>query len=382
MGAKTSGLKVAIVYDMMYPYNVGGVEVRNYGVAKRLRKAGHEVHLFGAKLWDGEDMIQVEGIYYHGVCRYSDPHSFKGRRKVWEPIKLSLLLFPELLKGRFDVIDCSSFPYFPCFTCKLVSLLRRTPLVITWHQYWGDYWFHYLGRYKGFLGFILEELTKRLTKHNIAVSEKTKNDLGLRDVEVIHNGVDITGIAKTEPQRVEHDLIYVGRLIDGKNVDLLIKSLALAESKPRLIIIGDGPEGDNLQMLAERLNLHGNIEFRGFLDNTEVYSHMKSSKVFVFPSTFEGFGMVVAEAMACGLPVVVVRHKWNAAVELVVDKSTGLIVDESEKALAEAVDVLMWNGKMRGEMSERAIIRAREFKLENQSNKLIEYYAKVTVTKR
>jgi len=64
-------MKIALVYDMIYPYNIGGAELRNYEIAKRLSQ-NHEVHLFGVKMWDGPNIIIREGIVIHGVCRYSD----------------------------------------------------------------------------------------------------------------------------------------------------------------------------------------------------------------------------------------------------------------------------------------------------------------------
>lgn len=56
-------MKIAIVYDMIYPFNIGGAEIRNYEIAKRLARH-HEVHLFGVKLWDGPDVIRRDGLTF------------------------------------------------------------------------------------------------------------------------------------------------------------------------------------------------------------------------------------------------------------------------------------------------------------------------------
>lgn len=73
-----------------------------------------------------------------------------------------------------------------------------------------------------------------------------------------------------------------------------------------------------MKKLTNELDLKGNVEFTGFLeDYQDVIAHMKSSKVLVLPSVREGFGMVVLEANACGVPVVVVDHPMNAAKDLV-----------------------------------------------------------------
>jgi len=85
-------MKIAIVYDMLYPFNVGGAEIRNYEIAKVLAKE-HDVHLIGVKLWKGKRVIKREGITYHGVCRYKKLHSFSGKRSILEPMYYSFKLF-------------------------------------------------------------------------------------------------------------------------------------------------------------------------------------------------------------------------------------------------------------------------------------------------
>ncbi len=60
--------KLALVYDAIYPYIKGGGEKRFYEIGKRLSK-DYEVHFYGMKLWKGDDVIQKDGIYYHGICK-------------------------------------------------------------------------------------------------------------------------------------------------------------------------------------------------------------------------------------------------------------------------------------------------------------------------
>jgi hypothetical protein len=59
-------MKIAVVYDVIYPYVKGGVEKRVWDLAVRLACRGHEVHLYGMKFWDGEDIINHEGVFLHG----------------------------------------------------------------------------------------------------------------------------------------------------------------------------------------------------------------------------------------------------------------------------------------------------------------------------
>ena len=80
MNSNNKKLKIAIVYDMLYPFNIGGAEIRNYEIAKILAKK-HDVHLIGIKLWKGKQIIKKNRITYHGVCNYKNMYNFSGKRK-------------------------------------------------------------------------------------------------------------------------------------------------------------------------------------------------------------------------------------------------------------------------------------------------------------
>ncbi|MDD1702849.1 MAG: glycosyltransferase family 4 protein, partial [Methanoregula sp.] len=137
-------MKIAFVYDVIYPYVKGGVEKRVWELAVRLKKRGHEVHIFGMKYWDGEDILVRDGVILHGVCPAKPLYS-QGRRTIGEAINFSIRLIPHIAQYRFDLIDCQQFPFFSCLSVKSLTLIKKTPLVITWHEVWGNYWYAYLG---------------------------------------------------------------------------------------------------------------------------------------------------------------------------------------------------------------------------------------------
>ncbi|MCE7698475.1 MAG: glycosyltransferase family 4 protein, partial [Methanobacterium paludis] len=216
-------------------------------------------------------------------------------------------------------------------------------LFITLHEVWGDYWYEYLGKL-GIFGKIVEKLTLYLTDRIITVSEKTNRDLqAIRplDGNVIPNGINLKEINFIKKSDKKSDVIFAGRLIKEKNVDLLIKAIDLVRKElPEIkcLIVGDGPERENLEKMVLDRNLSTNIEFTGFLGNhDDLISYMKSSKVFVLPSTREGFGIVVLEANACKLPVIVIKHKMNAACDLINNGKNGFVVEPSDKDMAEKI---------------------------------------------
>lgn len=337
-------MKIAFIYDGAYPWIKGGVEKRVYEIGRRLAERGHDVHCYCVGWWlddNDESDIEVDGIKYHGVCGPLQMY-VNGRRSIKAAIKFSLSLLGPLLREKFDLIDCQNFPYFSCFTAKLACVFRSTPLLITWHEFWGDYWYSYLGR-KGFFGKITEKIVSMMADYNLSVSQKTARDLensGINVLKVIPNGIDIECIESTEPSNLSSDVIFAGRIIKHKNVDVLIRAIEILKKDIldiRCFIIGEGPEKQYLVKMVDDLGLNDNIKFFDFLDNhNELISMMKSSKVFVLPSIREGFGIVVLEANACGLPVVTVDHPDNAACDLI-NPENGAICNFSGKEIAKSV---------------------------------------------
>ncbi len=109
-------------------------------------------------------------------------------------------------------------------------------------------------------------------------------------------------------------------------------------------MIGDGPEKENLIRLSKKLGLDNNVVFFGFIERDEdVYSYMKASKIFVLPSTREGFPNTILEANSCGLLAIIVKHEKNAAVGVVKDGYNGFIVDLSAEEIAKMIIYLLKN---------------------------------------
>jgi L-malate glycosyltransferase len=336
-------MKIAFVYDVIYPYVKGGVEKRIRELAVRLSARGHDVHIIGMKYWEGPDSVRMDdGVTLHGVCP-AQPLYAHGRRTLFEALYFSTRLIPFLVREEFDIIDCQQFPYLPCFPVKLVSVMKKKPFVMTWHEVWGDYWYEYLG-WTGFFGKITERLVAGLTPNMIAVSgitAKNLRHLGVRnEVRIIPNGIDPGQLISVLPSVESFDIIYVGRLIKEKHVDLLVQAFAqhLRESPDRsLLILGDGPERETIMSRVRDLAIGDRVLFKPFLDShDEVIGLVKSSHVCVIPSTREGFGIAALEALACGLPVVTVDHPDNAIRELITDE-TGFLSSLSAEDLANTI---------------------------------------------
>ncbi len=223
-------MRIAFVYDGAYPWIKGGVEKRVYEIGRRLAERGHDVHWYCVGWWlpdNGERTIEIDGIKYHAVCEPLEIY-VNGRRSIKAAIKFSISLTRPLLREKFDIIDCQQFPYFSCFSAKLASLVNKSSLIITVLEYWGDYWYEYLGKV-GIFGKIVERLTFNLTSDYITISSHVRNYLSFckDSIHIVPDGVPFNKIRKIKPSSEKANLIFVGRLIKHKNVDVLLKALHL-----------------------------------------------------------------------------------------------------------------------------------------------------------
>ena len=344
---------ITIVSDAIYPYNKGGKEKRIYEISTRLAKAGHDVHLYTMKWWgrtsryipgENENHRIENGVHLHAISPLYPLYSGK-RRSIKEAILFALSCF-KLIKEKFDLIDVDHMPHMVLFPLKLVSLIKNKPLYATWNEVWGrKYWVEYMG-ILGNIAYLIEWLSARMPDTIIAVSEHTKRkliqDLKIKtDIVVIPNGINFEEIKKVKPAKQKSDIIFAGRLLSHKNVDVLIRSIALLKKNYEhtiAIIIGKGPEEKKLKALSKSLNLEKNIIFYDFLKkHVDLYALMKSSKVFVFPSTREGFGIVALEANAAGLPVITINHPDNATTDLIKNGKNGAVIELNEMKFAEKI---------------------------------------------
>ncbi len=157
-------------------------------------------------------------------------------------------------------------------------------------------------------------LLKRKVKKIIAVSRFTaktleKNGVFKGKIFVSGNAINLDFIEKVKPYSEKRifDGVFVGRIAKEKGVFDLVKvwkEIVKVKRNAKLLIIGSGLELKNLKELIKNLKLENNVFVRGSCSDQELYSLLKSSKIFIFPSVFEGWGIAVAEALACGLLVI------------------------------------------------------------------------------
>jgi glycosyltransferase involved in cell wall biosynthesis len=334
---------VALVIDAIYPYSLGGRELRCHELVKRLADYA-DVHVYTMNWWTGPRTVSGENVTFHAVSRLI-PMYRKNRRSIWQGFCFAIGC-TRLITRKFDVVEADHIPYFQILVLRIIATLRRKRFVVTWHEVWGySYWRTYLG-WLGLGAWFVEWLAMRLPDQIVAASPQTADrlraSLGARKpIAVAPNGIDIEAIGSSSPDPSSTDLVVVGRLMAHKRVSLLFEAMALLHAQQVPVtcrVIGDGPDRSRLHRLAEELGIAGAVEFRHDVhEQKEVYSLVKSAKAFVSPSDREGFGIAVLEALACGVPVVTTAAPNNLAQHLVSRSAHGVVCEPTAPALADAI---------------------------------------------
>ncbi len=297
-------MRIAVVNDTVHPFFKGGAQKRVYEISRRLVQRGHDVH------WYCMDygVRELEGIQMHPVSPAYDLYNNEGKRRIWQAIQFAARLN---IREKVDIIDCMNFPYLHCLPALVSARRLGVPLVITWFEFWGDYWYDYMGK-RGWVGKQIERMVTRFPQLIISDSEKVRGqllDVGVASgkIRVVPDGVDNALIAGIEPSKDKYDVVYVGRMLAHKNVEVLIHALAGLDGVTAAII-GQGESLVRCVKLATELGIDDRVKFLGHVEADEdVYATIKSSKVLVLPSTQEGHPLVIPEAYACGVPVIAIE---------------------------------------------------------------------------
>ena len=363
----------------IYPYPERGY---NPGIerviqesARALSDQGNEVHVVTTYRNGGTKKEEKDGeIHLH---RVSDTRRYLGR--LGGLFSIDFISLNYSLAGYSDLIESSDIVH--TFT-PIFWKFFDTPLISHYHH-WDDpeefVQYLYLPFYQKLLMRCYEQ-----SDRIIAVSEYSKQDLVARGIKeqqiyVIPNGVDTDIYYPGESSldfEWETTLLYVGPLIERKGIEYLLRAMptVLSEnSDVGLVLVGKG-KSEELKQLSEDLEIENHVRFEGFVPESQLPEYYRASDVFVFPSLLEGFGMVLLEAMASGLPVI--STKISAIPEVVGD--AGILVEpRNVERLASEIVCILSDLKM-DELSENSKSRVEnEFTWQDTADLLTENYEEV-----
>src|SRR5690348_2186784 len=222
------------------------------------------------------------------------------------------------------------------------------------------------------LNWFLYPLADRI----VAISDGVRQYL-VREMKVaagkivlIHNPVDIKRIQNLSREHVDDPwlhgsdkpvVLWVGRMATVKGLEYLIGAFerVTREVDSRLVLVGEGPLENAIRERVRQKGLQAKVRFAGFQSNP--YRYMARSSVFAFPSLSEGFGMVLVESMACGLPVVAANCVAGPSEVLLNGKCGILVPVADEEALARGIISLLTDTALRERLISVAMERVSDF---------------------
>jgi glycosyltransferase involved in cell wall biosynthesis len=343
-------MRIALVYDCLYPNTIGGAERWYRNVAERV-DVDHRVTYLTRKQWGEEG----PGTSFETVAVGPAGGLYKssGNRSITAPLRFGWGVFIHLLRhgDRYDVVHTASFPYFSVLAAWAALRLRRSssPLFVDWHEFWGDeYWRRYLGPFRGRVGAAIQALCLRAADRSFTFSRLVEGRLRRSSprgpvVKLTgeYIGIEGEGDEPVAPAEVP-TVVFAGRHIPEKRVLSIPPAIAVAREKLpdlRCVILGEGPDTDRLRELVASLGIGGSVTVPGRVAPEEVRSSIGSAACLLNPSEREGYGLVVVEAAALGTPTIVVEAPENAAPELIEPGVNGFIAS-SDRA-EELADLIV-----------------------------------------
>lgn len=334
-------MRICLVYDCLFPYTVGGAERWYRSLGKRLAAEGHGVTYLTLRQWDRVDSADIGGVDVRAVGPRMRLYASGGRRRILPPLVFGAGVLWHLLRhGReYDVVHTASFPYFSLLAAALMRKLQGFRLAVDWHEVWSRaYWREYLGALGG-IGWFVQLACIRLNQHAFCFSQLHARRLrahGVRGpVTVLEGEYDgPAGQFPTEPSRL---VVFAGRHIPEKRAHTVVPAVALAAARIRgleAVIFGDGPDRQRVLDAIRTLHADAYIAAPGFVASEQVAHTLAGAMCMILPSSREGYGLIVVEAAALGVPSIVVRGPDNASTELIVPGINGFIT-----ATADAPDL-------------------------------------------
>jgi glycosyltransferase involved in cell wall biosynthesis len=372
-------MRVLMVTPSFYPIR-GGAEtvVRNLSV--ELKKIGVNVDVMTFnmdRLWNPRWSGKTEKI--DGITVYKIP-ALNWLPLVHSPrINFGINLLPgrfRHLAKEYDVLHFHqaefSFPFF--------SHSVRRPKILHLHGVRLDYFKRY---------HLSRIMLKTVADIYLSLSKQMEKDLsvlGIPEDKIVFfpNSVD-TEVFYPKGERLDNTLLFVGRITPDKGLDVLLRSLRHVKRSVRLTIIG--PVNKNYDLNYYRIILDlikketakgkHKIEYLGSVDKTTLIKCYQMASIFILPSIYEPFAVVLLEAMSCGTPVIATYT--GGVPEVVVNQKNGLLVPvNAPLKLAEAIDYMMENKDIRTAFGKASRERVKEnFAIGSLVRKLNTIYEKL-----
>jgi 1,2-diacylglycerol 3-alpha-glucosyltransferase len=347
-------MNIGIFTDAYYP-QVSGVVTSTMILKNELIRLGHSVSIITVA---HPDVEEVEGI----IRLPSIPFFLLPSQRV--AMIYSRKIMNKIKKLDLDIIHTQTEFSIGIFG-RIVAKRLDIPVVHTYHTMYEDY-MHYVSR--GIMIKPVSELAKKISKLYcrdcsaiIVPTVKVKDALeqyGLkRHIDVIPTGINIEPFRRSNYNKelisdikksfgiseIQPVVLFIGRIAKEKSVDVIIKGMEeLIKKIPscKLLVVGDGPELENLEALSKELGIENSVVFAGERPYADIGMYYQMGDVFVGASLTETQGLTFAEAMAAQIPVVA---KYDKNLDgIIQDKVNGRLFYRDEN-LAEILFEVLTN---------------------------------------
>lgn len=313
-------------------------------------------------------------------------HDEIGRNKRPKDIKSKVINRINKSKSRLIHSDDEAFSFFSLLTdIKLYNFIKSidSGILITTRPSFNIFASKYanknvvlVGQEHLNFGIYPEKLKESIQKHYTNLDYLiTLTDDDTKDYDKIFSGsgVIVRKITNSIPKFTgaisklnEKVVLAAGRLAPQKGFDMLIEAFSKVNKYYpdwKLKIFGFGREKNNLQQLISDYRLYNHVYLMGATQDME--SELSKSSIYALSSRFEGFGMVIVEAMQCGVPVVSFDCPKGPA-EIISNNIDGILVENGDvDAFADALIELIGNEEKRRQLAENALVNVKRFEIEN-----------------
>ena len=293
-----------------------------------------------------------------GIFNYEK--MLKISKKVFISNKIRKRLIDYINNNDFDVVIAVE-GLFAMYLGSISDEIKcRT---IGWQHNSIDAYFNTKNKYYWNQDVLFKYTAKKLDKY-IVLTDNDKYAINEKfgiNAERIYNPLSFKCEKKSNLDM--NNILFVGRIAKRqKGIDILLKSFKIICEKNKnwnLNIVGDGPDKEELEQLAVQLKIEDRVKFISFTSNVEKF-YLKAS-IFVSSSRWEGFGLVLTEAMECGVPVIAFN---NSGPKEIISKNgvNGILIkNKTVEDLAEGIMLLINNETLRSNIAKESIKRAKDY---------------------
>lgn len=328
------------------------------------------IHILSSNKFSGAERVAIQIIQYL-ERKGMDVWYISVQGKIEEQLKkekINYYLFEKMnLAGIKNVVKklkpdiIHAHDYRASILCAF-----STNLPVLSHLHNNSPWIKKYGLYSWMYALSSTRYKKILLVSDAILKEYVFAKQIMKKSKVIRNPIQIGEILEKGKESVveeEYDIIFVGRLTPQKNPILLLEVVyEVKKYDPgiRLCIVGTGELLEKSKETCKKLGLEKNVVWKGFLENP--FPYMVRSKIFLLPSSWEGFGLAAVEALVLGKPVVC---RNVGGLNSIVNEKCGFLCEGKEE-LVEACKKLLEDGDLYKRMAAKALLRAEE--MDNYEN--------------